>query len=427
MRRLLACLLVGGFAAGSFATDSRIIALGRHDNFFMDDYSIFRNPANVSIFPNMLMGSPGEFRALINRDTSAIGKMGSGLQRTNRDAQRPYAGGILSYSFNKSSEAGSQYPMFSFAPVLNRYDEWLDYVIPGTPKFNDAFENFAATGDTALDHIYVPRPAGKIDLLLGYAFKNGGMIGVGGYIAQQKDFLPSGDEDSALEASLYKGSVGINWPLAKTTDIEASLDIGSAKCVARSGGTAVGLTGDLDERALMIKGDARVFTALSVLNGDLVPHLGVDYINMERYTLTRVAAGLGININVDKGFGWAGLEFLTEQKNRGSYGQDSRGFGGRLSFGFERNLLWDWFLFRAGVSKRLLYVTDPDGNQGRLEENAEGDASDDDFLGCGIGFNVENRLKIDMVLAEDFFYTFSNLISSPQDHLFTRFSITYSF
>jgi hypothetical protein len=182
--------------------------------------------------------------------------------------------------------------------------------------------------------------------------------------------------------------------------------------------------------------DGRLFTALTLINGDLVPHVGIEYANIARwYEGTDVNLGVGVNINVDKGFGWGGLEFLYKSRlydNRSTYGNPARlsnhYYGGRLSFGFERNLVWDWFLFRAGVQKQLLLKTQgaTDDNP-EWVQNPEADASDNDLIGVGFGLNIENRLKVDFIVAEDLFYTLTNLISGPQHHIFPRFSMSYSF
>jgi len=51
--------------------------------------------------------------------------------------------------------------------------------------------------------------------------------------------------------------------------------------------------------------------------------------------------------------------------------------------------------------KRLLYVTDGAGNNGKWEQNSESNGSDDDFAAIGWGLNIENRLKVDIVLSEN--------------------------
>ncbi|MBD3346694.1 MAG: hypothetical protein GF401_16685 [Chitinivibrionales bacterium] len=432
MKRLLACFLLLGFVTTSFATDARIIALGRHDAFFMDDYSIFRNPANVSIYPNMMMASMGYY-AQTEEEKSSEDEFAA-LRRTNRDPIRPWGGGVISYSFNQSAESGSQYPMFSLGVALNRHDEMLEYITPFSDEFQDAYMTEALRdSNRAYNNINLPEPVGKFDVLAGYALKNGGMLGIGTYLAFQND-----KEDEDMRTSLYRVNLGLNWPLAKSIDMEVSGGIGVVNAVGDVKDTVLGIystgSGTLDtlavfeeENNIMARGDVRLFSALTVLNGDFVPHLGIKYADLNLFYQLQVALGFGVNINVDKGFGWAGAEFIYEDREKRAIGETSTGFGGRIGFGFERNIVWDWLLLRGGVMKKLLYVTEQGEDRGYWEQNAEADASDDDFAGFGIGLNIENRLRVDCVLADDILYTFTNLISGPQHHLQTRFTFTFSF
>jgi hypothetical protein len=140
-----------------------------------------------------------------------------------------------------------------------------------------------------------------------------------------------------------------------------------------------------------------------------------------------INGGLGLNLNIDRGFFWAGLEGLYESE---SNTEDSKTlkerFGGRISFGIERNVVWDWLVWRTGGMKTIMY--ERTGEQsGKWIQNPESDASDEDVLGFGVALNIENRLKVDGVIAEDIFYTFTNLFSGNHHHLMTRISVTYSF
>jgi hypothetical protein len=410
MKRILGWILFAGFAASCFATDARVLTMGRHDDFFMDDISIFRNPANINYYPNMLMGSMGIY-------TEEKGDTGqySALQRKNRDPQKPFAGTILSYSLNQSSEGGNQYPLLSIGALFNRYDYMLDYISPQSDLFTKAL---------GANNNFLTDPLGKIDVIVGYAFPNGGMIGVGGYFAFQNEKI----NDLSFASNLFKGNVGINWPIAKSMNIEASLDVSSL--------TGKGATDSTAEAALTIangdvsvKGDVRLFSALSSINGDFVPHLGIERISLYdgKYTNMDVAGGLGVNINIDKGFFWAALEGLYESKEYKFHGDTlTSGIGGRISAGLERNVIWDWWVWRIGINKKILYVTNGDDN-GRWEQNPEADASDNDFFAFGWGLNIENRFKVDVVLAEDVFYTWTNLISGTMHHLTNRITATYSF
>jgi len=408
-------MLAAGFVVGSYATDARIVSMGRHDAFFMDEMSVFRNPANISIYPNMIIGSVGTYTPDTSLDPA--GNLNA-LTRFNRDPQNPYFGTFVSYSLNQTSDGGSQYPMLSLGAVFNRNDPLLDYINPSSERFYGP------------PHMILQDPLGKVDLILGYALKNGGMLGVGGYGAFQD---VSNDGAVEYQSSLFKGTAGINWPIARSMDLEVSLGGGTITAVGDSVSFIGSVPSDTSKGYILadadynVRGDIRLFSALTSLNGDFVPHLGVEYVTLEsgNVSLMNLAGGMGLNINIDKGFFWAGIEGLYEQQDGGSSYSQS-GIGGRVSFGIERNVVWDWFVIRAGGSKKLLYVNE-NATRSSWEQNPVADASDDDHLGIGVGFNIENRLKMDFVFAEDNLYTLTNLISGPQHHFFNRFSATYSF
>jgi hypothetical protein len=412
MKQIFGWIIFVGFIASAFASDARVLTMGRHDDFFMDDISIFRNPANVNYYPNMLMGSPGVFLS-DSLDTSQY----AGLRRRNKDPQKPFGGVILSYSLNQSSEGGNQYPLLSIGAIFNRYDPLLDYLDTKSSLFTREFGNLNYNLDA---------PVGKMDLIVGYAFPNGGMIGLGGYFAFQNE------QKGGIEyaSNLYKGNIGINWPLAKSMNLEASVDIasleGKGAAITQNSRNVQTMVADKD---ISVKGDIRLFSALTSFNGDFVPHLGIEKIKLMdgKYSLTDVAGGLGININIDKGFFWAALEGVYQSKElKLTIDSTKSGIGGRISAGLERNVIWDWWVWRIGVNKQIMYATDG-GDNGRWEQNAEADASDFDFFSFGWGLNIDNRFKVDIVMAEDIFYTFTNIISGSMHHITNRITATYSF
>ncbi len=434
MRKIVCAVLLAGCFVGSYATDARVLTMGGNDNFFMDDVSIFRNPANINYYPNMLMGSLGIYVPGKNDTGSA-----AALQRSSTVPQRPYGGTILSYSLNQSSESGNQYPLLSLGLVVNRWDPYLDYFDPGSADFTTAFGS---------SHICnVVAPVGKVDLMVGYAMSNGAMIGVGTYLAFQKQTIGSFN----LESDLYKGNIGINWPIAKSMNLEASFGIVSAtenaevvdtlKLNANNAYDTVWMANPqiIAKNNLSFKGDLRLFSALTALNGDFVPHLSAEFINLNGFSAQNYSLGIGVNVNIDKGFFWTGLEGLVEQKYFSKFNSlfssnaavgdsiSTTGIGGRLSAGLERNVVWDWLVLRIGVSKRLLYVQNGDGSNSHWEQNPEASGSDDDFASVGVGVNIENRFRIDGVVAKNIFYTFTNLISGPQPYLMNRITLTYSF
>jgi len=412
MKKIASVILLAGWFIGSYATDARVFTMGGNDNFFMDDYSIFRNPANVSYYPNMLIGSPGVY--VDPTDSS----------KKNTNPINPYFGPILSYSLSQSTESGAQYPLLSMGLILNRHDDMLDYLNPAASLCQAThvvrtFQNFNSNAN-------VLAPVGKIDFMLGYAMQNGLMIGVGGYFAfQSKDTLTN-----SLVTGVYRGNVGVNYPIAKSMNLEASVGITSLTAIALD--TVAGNSRTLDTIAdnnISVRGDVRVFSALTALNGDLVPHLGVNYVSLNKYSNLDISAGLGVNVNIDKGFFWAGVEGLYNAQafNDLTKGDSlPSGVGGRISAGLERNVIFDWWVWRIGVSKQLMYVTDGNSNS-HWEENPESNGSNKDCFSLGWGLNIENRLKIDAVMAEDMFYTWTNLVSGNASHLTNRITATYSF
>lgn len=418
MRKIVVAILVLGYCGSAFATDARVLTMGRVDDYFMDDISVFRNPANVSIYPNMLMGSMGIFV----QDTAldVTGEL-EGLSRYNRDPQKPFFGGILSYSLNQSADAGDQYPMLSVGGVFNRYDYVLDHLLDNGGPFFGISKKSRDAGIPDTCDVAMLKPVGKIDMMVGYALKNGAMIGGGAYFAFQEE-MSSGSV--GRETKLVKGSIGANIPVAKTMDLETSIGLSMYTAVGTvdtGGPTEVEVT--VAERDIGVRADIRLFSALSALNGDFVPHAGFELLKFHegKSQCLGINAGVGININIDRGFFWAGLSGLYEEDGY----KDSDFIGGRIAFGIERNVLWDWFVWRVGVSKTL--GRQKVGTEETFYENAEADASDKDHVSFGWGLNIENRLKVDVVMAEDIFYTWTNLISGNHHHIASRITATYSF
>jgi hypothetical protein len=414
MKKVLVGILLAGGIISCYATDARVITMGRHDNFFMDEVSIFKNPANINIYPNMVYGSYGEYRMRFE-DTAGQSQYAA-LTRKNRDPVDPFFGSIVSYSLKQNSENRNQYPMVSLGAIFNRRDEMLDYITPGSSKYPGLVS----------DNMHLP--TGKIDLLAGYVLENGAMLGVGGYLAFQSEAT---ENDVKYETSVYKGNIGVNVPVAKSTNLEVSLGGGMLRAKGDS-------AGNINEKTVpanndwFIRGDIRLFSALSMINGDFVPHFGGQRVNLfeKEVTYTDVAGGIGLNVNIDKGFFWAGVEGLYKEYYMAKRDTTTTNIGGRVSFGIERSIWSDWFVIRVGGQK-VLYYCELRPVIGQIvtkwEENNPADASDNDLVSLGFGVNVENRLRVDFVAAEDIAYTFTNLVSGPQHHLFTRVSATYSF
>ncbi|MFW6245420.1 MAG: hypothetical protein ACOC36_05995, partial [Fibrobacterota bacterium] len=309
--------------------------------------------------------------------------------RTNTDPVDPFFGAFVSQKLSDQEKG----PMVSFGAVFNRRDPMLSLLM----------EESAA----------LLEPVGKVDLVFGYNLGNGIALGLGGYGATQRVVDNS---DVTAQTSVYKGTAGLNWDLGQGLSFEASANGGMLRAK-----DSVETVSDGD---YFFRGDLRFFSAVPSINGAFVPQATLQFVNIGRRSLMDVDGGIGLNINIDRGFFFTGLEGLYSQEDETDNSIQS--IGARVSFGIERNIIWDWFLIRVGGQKEIRYETEgPD--KGRWIENAPSDGSDGDLVGLGFGINIDNKFRADFVAAEDIAYTFTNLISGPQHHLFSRVSATYNF
>ncbi len=425
---VLATSLVG-LCQQSFATFARVESMGKSATYFMDDVSIFQNPANMNIFPNFLIGEMGSYRQS-KIDSTAIGEInGNNGQnfnnpRYNRDPENSWFGGIFSYSISKNKEMGSFYPQISIGGALNRIDEELFSLVPD-------FANGYA----------IPDPATNFDGFLGFTLANGGMIGSHIYVAMQEGAnlhngqILGGDSGISDNINIYglRFDLGLNWPLARNIDGEVSFGFASL---------AYGPS-DVDPNySLFIK--TRLFSTLEIINGELVPILNYSSIKAPGQELNDFEAGLGVNVSLDRGFFWLGVTGLWNQLDQigmtstngsmryNSYGSNKNlvtNTGARIAFGIERNIWWDWLVLRVGGQKEISYreVQDSERTYNYTYTNPVADTSPGDHVGFGLGINVEEKLKIDATVAEDVVFTAGNLFSGPQHHVLSRISATYSF
>jgi len=402
MNRVLALVLAAGCVAGSYATDARVDVMGRHDAFFRDEISVFRNPADMSLYPNMLYGSYGWVDNARNRDVYTN-------MRQNLKLSDPFFGSMFSY---KLSEAENS-PMISFGAFVNRRDRLVDELV-------------RASGVTFRDQGYdlewnLKEPVGKLDLMFGYDMGNGLALGLGLYGAHQK--IQKSDV-VMNQSGVYKLTAGINWNLDQGLDFEASVN----------GGSMIGRYREVPTAPLVkvcdgdyfYRGDVRFFSAVPAINGAFVPQVSMELMKLNKNEILDVTGGIGVNVNIDRGFFWGGLQGLYTQVDRDGK-SDNESIGARISFGIERNIVWDWFLIRVGGEKEVRYLSSGDKSSHWVEYNKLNHDDDDGLVGLGFGVNIDNRLRVDFVSTNDIAYTFSNLISGPQLSLFKKISATYRF
>ena len=397
------------------ATFSRLESMGKSADFFMDDVSIFSNPANINIFPNFLIGEMGSYRNPAKLDTSL-----SSNRNRNLDPENSWFGGLFSYSLSKNKDKATLSPQISIGGAFNRLDT---EILPLTPDSADGF--------------LIPDPATNFDGFLGMTFRNGGMIGSHIYIAKQDGAdLSYGkiNPGNNIRFSLMRGDLGVNMPLNKSLDGEISL-----------GGAETSYGPEKIDPKLSFFVKARLFSSVDLINGEMVPIASYSNIAIPGKDIQQFHVGLGANVSLDRGFFWLGLKGILEnQKTQGfdTYGNYAVFFsdsttktkqsrkGISIGFGIERNIWWDWLVLRVGGHK-VIAQTEVEDKSGKkysfIYTNPTGDMTSEDQIGFGIGVNIEEKLKVDATLAEDLPYTFGNFFSGPRSYIISRISATYSF
>ena len=423
----------------SFASYARIESMGKNSTYVMDDISIFDNAANINIYPNYLIG---EFGPYTNPN------IGTG---NNIDPQYPWFGGIFSLSLGKED---SRDPRLSIAGAFNRRDETLYQFLPNYVLVFDQ-------NNTGFKKVAVPQPVTNFDGFLGGTLPNGNALGLHVYIAHQQGGQQSSNgqsyeiDDNAF-ASLFKIDGGVNWQFSSEVDGEFSGGIARIQY-----GPAKHKLFDSDLMSGM--GSARLFSTWELINGELVPAGSYSFIQAPGVDDKQLIGGLGVNVALDRGFFWLGADYMYDMARSNNMITDTtsgertyiqngsngnwdvkESVGGRISFGIERNIFWDWFVIRVGGMKVISYVDckhnarnatvaaqiapnsetlcPQDGNY--FYTNPSGNGTWNDNVGMGFGINVEEKLKIDATVAED--VLFRNPFQG-EGRILSRVSATYSF
>jgi hypothetical protein len=383
--------------------------MGKKADFFMDDVSIFDNPANINIFPNFLIGELGAFPQNSSDSLSGF------------DPMHSWFGGIFSYSLGRGKSPSSLYPQLSIGGAFNRVDKEIFDFLP----------------DSSGGYV-IPDPVTNFDGYLGFTFMNGGMLGSHVYVALQeganlKNGNIIGDFNDEIRLSIIRGDLGFNWPISRNVDGELSL--GSALI-------GYGPSDQESKYSYFLKG--RAFSTLELINGELVPIFNYTHLAVPGKTLDSYHLGLGANVSLDRGFFWIGFQgVLSGVESKGvsildgieAHNPDSDLLatsdftGGIISFGIERNIWWDWLVIRVGGRKEIGYMEEsgPGYDRQYFHTNPVGNGTAEDHVGLGIGINVEEKLKVDATLSEGLPYTLGNLFSRPQSRIISRISATYGF
>ncbi|GBU25515.1 hypothetical protein R83H12_02158 [Fibrobacteria bacterium R8-3-H12] len=84
-------LILGILVQTTFATQSRVESMGKRPAFFLDDITIFENPANATFYSSALMGELGFY------DQSRTDKLKVGL---NQDPYIPWFGALFQFGLS---------------------------------------------------------------------------------------------------------------------------------------------------------------------------------------------------------------------------------------------------------------------------------------------------------------------------------------
>lgn len=398
--------------------------MGKNTTYIMDDVSIFDNPANINLYPNYLIGEFGPY----TEDVPA---------GTNQDPRFPNFGGIFSVSLGDENNPD---PRLSIGGLFGRISE-LSMYLPTTVIGEDGKK----TG--------TPETVTNFDGFLGGTLTSGDAWGLHIYIAHQDGGYktPSGSYqvDSDAFASIVQADGGFNLQFGSNIDFEISFGLARIQYGPEH-------QNFFDDGDFSFLAKSRAFFTLEALDGELVPAFSMKLIQAPGIEDKHAQVGLGINVALDRGFFWLGGDFVWNKmrahdwtfdyvtgesvydaSNDSDPNWDERSeIGGMISFGIERNIWWDWFVIRVGGQKSILY-TECDQNEKNkgtsgicvesgnfFTTNPLADGTADDHVGFGFGINIEEKLKIDVTVAEDML--FRNPFQG-EGRLFSRISATYSF
>jgi len=426
-------VVIGSTAA--FATDARVESMGKSARFIMDDMSIFDNPANINLYPNFLIGELGVYNG--SRADSIKGGQ-------NHDPWDPWFGGLFSLNISGGNA-------LSIGGVLGRKDERLlkyfpDYIVGPTGEL-----------------IETPIPVTNFDGFLGANFGSTA-IGLHIYIAHQDGITNEGRITSEAFASALQLDGGVNIEISSAYQLEVAAGIARIQY-----GPSNHALFDSDLLSEFL--NARFFYRINAIDGHLIPVASIRNIHAPGRSEMDISLGTGVDTRFTRGFFWLGLTGFYNVQKAGSnwkwgYGPDStRGtiftdlddggwgpgaraslqqIGGVISFGIERNLWWDWFVMRVGGQKVIAYAdykksesspnsvlcpSAPNGiscdkNGSYFVTNPVNDGTADDNVGFGFGVNIEEKLKVDFAVSEDF--PFRNLFQGGSRWI-SKISATYSF
>lgn len=432
MKQVLIILSILILATGSFASQARIESMGKRPAFFLDEMTMFDNPANATFYSNALMGELGFY------EQKALGPNNVGF---NKDPFEPWFGGLFKYNL---SDNGLRNPQITIGGFFGREHYQFTRLIPKAVRLN-----------TEKNPILIPQTITNFDAFLAGTMIDGSAVGAHVYVGIQDGKQDNNSIASNAHVSILSMDYGANFLVTNRSSVEFSFGIARIQ-YGPSRKTF------LDPGLFSHYYLGRFFTDVDAINGQWILGGKMEFWSVPGREEQFYDVNTGVNMIIPRGMIWIGLDgvhrkerlnegwekYIDEKGNAtGEYiyvepGKDPREdrrsyVGGVISFGIERNIWSNLITVRAGGQKSFLYnkCTDVTGNKticdiknGReanyFSTNPFGDGSLDDHLGVGFGLNIADKLNIDVAVSEDVF--FRNPFKGS-GNLVSRISAKYSF
>jgi hypothetical protein len=328
-----------------------------------------------------------------------------------------------------------RYPQFVIGGALNRDDEWLSYMPSSV-----SIKTHGSLHNGAYDYTEygVSSYPVKFDGILGFADASGNLYGLKTYLAENDS--TSGSREVKSFVNTY--TAGANIPFGTQYSLEADFTMALLSLEVHDDPSALTQLSRNYKSGTTpsFGGDARLFIDARPLPIVLVPAVSFRDVNAPSRTLTSIRVGSGANVSLDRGFFWLGVDYFassdevfatdatfgTVSDSVASTTVDDKGV--RVSFGIERNIWTDWFVIRVGGQKVFKFRDVSGGlTYSTISTNADGNDDENDAVSVGFGLNIEDKLKVDAVVAKDILFTGGALLSHPSDHVLSRISASYSF
>jgi hypothetical protein len=404
MKRMFCLIFILLLAQNVFATQARVEGMGKRPAFFLDDVTMFENPANATFYPNALFGELGFY----SQDTLNNKHIG-----INQDPYMPWFGALFKYGL---SDKGLRDPQITIGGFFGREHYNFTRFVPKRIVVNR-------------DTIAIPQSITNFDAFLAGTMLDGSAVGAHVYVGVQDGKQDDGSLEANAHVSVLAMDYGANFLITNQSSVEVTLGVARIQ-YGPSRKTF------LDPGLFSFYSQGRLFLEMDAWSGQFITGYKVADMEVPGWREKFYNFNLGFNVIIPRGLFWMGLDgvyvheivsswdrdgnsvLFYREPGMESYPEDySKGFGGILSFGLERNVLGKFLIVRVGGQKAIMYKTCKNssgnkaicdvgaGNKGNYwTTNPVSDGSLDDHVGFGIGFNLERKLKIDFTIAEDMFF-----------------------